>query len=98
MDAIFDFEPLDDKLDLSSMLRRTTSFTDPAATAFDALEQGYVYFAQHGVPGDSDFGTMVYIDHNGGSHYDGQQSAIFNLHGVSSVDLLSPLFLDQLIV
>lgn len=34
------------------------------------VDRGFLYFVQHGTPGQADFGTKVMIDTNGGTHGD----------------------------
>ena len=38
------------------------------ASAADAIAQGYVYWVEHGQPGQAGFGTTVYVDRDGGAH------------------------------
>jgi hypothetical protein len=45
-----------------------------------AIDQGILYFVQHGTPGQADFGTKVMIDLNGGAHTD-----VFNNYVVADL-------------
>jgi hypothetical protein len=77
-----------DKIDFSSLIYWKTGFT--GATAQQAIDQGYIYFLQHGNPGEAGFGTTVRVDSDGGSHYAGGlwgDFAIADLAGVAAQGL-----------
>jgi Ca2+-binding RTX toxin-like protein len=87
-DAITDFEVGGgDKLAVGDLLQQETYFA--GTTAQEAIDQRYIYFLQHGNPGEAGFGTTVYIDRDGGSHraYLGGDFAIADLAGVAAQDL-----------
>jgi Ca2+-binding RTX toxin-like protein len=66
-DTVVDFDPSGgDKLYVDDLLRDTTSFAGSAIQ--DAIDQGYIYWLEHGQPGQAGFGTTVYIDRDGGKH------------------------------
>lgn len=72
-----------DRIDLREALASST-FT--GSTAYEAYQQGYLYFVEHGTPGEEGFGTTVYMDRNGsapdyGYHVD---VALVNLEGVAA--------------
>jgi Ca2+-binding RTX toxin-like protein len=52
-----------DTIDLRQLFDKYTNFT--GTTADQAWAQGYLYFVEHGKPGEAGFGTTVYIDPNG---------------------------------
>lgn len=96
MDTITDFKgAAGDKIDLSALYFSASSFS---GTAADAVAQGYLYWAQHGVVGQPGFGTTVYVDLNGGAHTVmdsllGQNFALADLEGVAANQLNSSYFL-----
>jgi len=64
LDIIKDFSAADgDILDVAEVLDVYTSFA--GGTATDAINQGYIYWVQHGTVGQPGFGTTLYIDPNG---------------------------------
>ena len=90
----FDANPFSgDVMDLRALFDKYTDFT--GTTADQAWSQGYLYFVQHGNPGEAGFGTTVYIDPNGkapdeptyyGQTYD---IKVANLEGVSHSQISS---------
>jgi Ca2+-binding RTX toxin-like protein len=79
-----------DVLDIASLLDGKTSFA--GTTGAQAITQGYVYWVQHGQPGQADFGTTVYVDRDGGLHnpngmFGFGDFAIADLQGVAANQL-----------
>ncbi len=75
-----------DRIDLREALASST-FT--GTHAYEAFQQGYIYFVEHGTPGEEGFGTTVYMDRNGsaadyGYHVD---VALVSLDGVAADSL-----------
>jgi Ca2+-binding RTX toxin-like protein len=91
-DTIADFATAGgDRLDLDSLLYRT-SFSGANPSAADAVSQGYIYWVQHGQPGQAGFGTTVYVDRDGGAHnpsglFGTGDFAVADLQGVAASDL-----------
>jgi Ca2+-binding RTX toxin-like protein len=92
IDTIVDFDFVTDGtsfsgdwIDLRQLFDKYSSFT--GNTAFEAWQQGYLFFVQHGDPGEPGFGTTVYFDPNGtapDTFYPYQAFAVVNLEGVAS--------------
>jgi Ca2+-binding RTX toxin-like protein len=86
-DTITDFEvACGDTLDVGSLLD-ATSFG--GTTAAQAIGQGYIYWVQHGQPGQAGFGTTVYVDRNGSAFdfLNAPDLAIADLQGVAANQL-----------
>lgn len=96
MDTITDFNgAAGDKIDLAALFFSASSFS---GTPADAVNNGYVYWVQHGAVGQPGFGTTVYVDLNGGAHtvmdsLFGQNFALADLEGVAANQLNSSHFL-----
>ncbi len=99
-DRITDFDTAGtdhDFIDVSALLDNETSFSLPnftgsaAVAASRAINDGYIYFVQHGTAGEPGFGTKVMIDVNGtvngGSHSTLANVAIADLDGVAANQL-----------
>jgi hypothetical protein len=82
-----------DRIDIGYLLDQETNFT--GATAQQAIDQGYIYFLQHGMPGQAGFGTKLMIDLNGGGAGDGTAGdmAIADLLGVQQNQLNASHFI-----
>jgi hypothetical protein len=67
--------------------------TRPASPtgAAAAVAEGYIYWVQHGQPGQAGFGTTVYIDRNGTAldSLNAPDLAIADLPGVAATQLNS---------
>lgn len=96
LDTITDFDgnPFSgDMIDLRQLFDKFTNFA--GTTADQAWAQGYLYFVQHGNPGEAGFGTTVYIDRNGsapdepGYYGAAADIAVVRLAGVSHSDISS---------
>jgi Ca2+-binding RTX toxin-like protein len=82
-DTITDFEVAgSDVLNLRTLLDDKTSFA--GGTAANAITQGYIYWTQHGQPGQAGFGTTVYVDRDGGLH---SPNGMFGLGDFAIADL-----------
>jgi Ca2+-binding RTX toxin-like protein len=79
-DTIRDFDPNADYVLLHTLIWDATDFAGTGER--DAIDDGYIYFRTHGAPGDRDYGTMVYVDRDGGAHDTAQDLAIVDLRGV----------------
>jgi Ca2+-binding RTX toxin-like protein len=79
-DVIMDFDPASDLINVLSLIWDATDFA--GSTEREAIDDGYIYFRTHGAPGDREFGTMVYIDRDGGAHDTAQDLAVVDLRGV----------------
>lgn len=89
-DTIADFQTAGgDRLDFDSILYKTGF---GGAAAADAIAQGYIYWVQHGLPGQAGFGTTVYVDRDGGAHnpaglFGTGDFAVADLQGVTANQL-----------
>jgi Ca2+-binding RTX toxin-like protein len=93
LDTIKDFGAAEgDILDVAEVLDVYTSFA--GATATEAINQGYIYWIQHGTVGQPGFGTTVYVDVNGTAANVGRSLpfALAYLEGVPSSDLTAAQF------
>ena len=93
LDTIKDFNAADgDILDVAGVLDVYTSFAGTSAT--DAINQGYLYWVQHGTVGQPGFGTTLYIDPNGTAANIGRSLpfALAFLEGTPSSDLTAAQF------
>jgi Ca2+-binding RTX toxin-like protein len=82
-----------DLIDLSQLLRSQSNFTF-GDTAQSAIDHGYIYFFQHGIPGQAGFGTYVKVDLNGGTHTDDANNFIIaDLQGVAANQLKADHFM-----
>jgi len=63
---VVDFDVSDDALFIYDLLESKTNFA--GGSTQDAIDQGYIYWLEHGQPGQAGFGTTVYIDLDGGKH------------------------------
>ena len=95
MDTITDFDTSGsdkDTIDLAHLLNTRTAFNGGGAQA--AIDQGYIYFVQHGMPGTAGFGTTVMVDLDGGAHGDTANNfAIVDLQGIFASEMRADLFL-----
>lgn len=91
-DVIADFDDglAGDRIDLRQIFDKHTTFT--GTTANQAVSQGYLYFVEHGTPGEAGFGTFVRIDLDGGSHHPTNSFSIVDLEGVSRDDLSTVVY------
>ncbi len=91
-DTITDFGYWE-QIDLSSLLDSKTTFAGTSAA--DAISQGYIYWVQHGQPGQADFGTTVYIDRDGTplDFLNAPDLAIVDLKGMAASQLGASNFL-----
>jgi Ca2+-binding RTX toxin-like protein len=95
-DTVVDFDASHDKLFIYDLLEGKTNFTGWPAQ--DAIDQGYIYWLEHGQPGQAGFGTTVYIDRDGGKHnptgiLGAGDFAIADLLGVSAGQINAGVFI-----
>jgi Ca2+-binding RTX toxin-like protein len=84
--------PTRDTIDLAQILDAKSNFA--GTTAQQAINQGYIYFVQHGTAGQEGFGTTVMVDLNGGAHNDAANNfGVVELSGVRASELGSWHFL-----
>lgn len=77
-------------LNLASLIADKTDFAGTSSA--EAVAQGYIYWVQHGAPGQPGFGTTVYVDRDGGTHQPnpalaGADFAVADLDGVAAAEL-----------
>jgi Ca2+-binding RTX toxin-like protein len=90
-DTIIDFDAAGgDRINLDLLLTQTNFGANTSAA--DAIAQGYIYWVEHGQPGQAGFGTTVYVDRNGGAHnatglFGMGDFAVADLQGVAATDL-----------
>jgi len=93
-DTITDFDTSGtdrDTIDFTKIFDEKTNF---GGTNAQAIQQGFIYFVQHGTVGQAGFGTTVMVDLNGGTHADAANNfAVVDLLGVRATDLTSQHFL-----
>ena len=92
-DTIKDFDAAEgDILDVADVLDLATTFA--GGTATDAINQGYLYWTQHGTVGQPGFGTMIRIDPNGTAANAGTNLpyALAWLEGVASSEITASVF------
>jgi Ca2+-binding RTX toxin-like protein len=72
-----------DLIDLSAVLDRQTNFpsTGQITDASLAIGLGYIYFVQHGTPGEAGFGTKILVDADGGAR--GADFVVADLQGIA---------------
>jgi Ca2+-binding RTX toxin-like protein len=92
-DTITDFDTSGadhDFVDISTILVNQSNFYS-TGTRFDAqaaFDRGYLYFVQHGTPGQADFGTYVMVDLNGGGHGDAANNfKVADLVGIGAAEV-----------
>jgi Ca2+-binding RTX toxin-like protein len=97
-DTVADFEAAGgDRIHLAYLIVNETNFAQ-GGTASDAIGQGYIYWVQHGQPGQAGFGTTLYLDRDGGAHNPGGifgtgDFAIADLQGVAANQLNASHFI-----
>ncbi len=95
VDTVTDFDTSGsdhDTIDIAYLMATKTSFT--GSTFQQAVDQGYLFFVQHGTPGSADFGTKVMIDTNGGTHVDAATNyVVADLKGVFASEMRADLFI-----
>jgi Ca2+-binding RTX toxin-like protein len=92
-DTIKDFDAAEgDILDVADVLDIATTFA--GGTATDAINQGYLYWREHGTVGQPGFGTVLYVDPNGTAANTGTNLpfALAWLDGVSSSTITASVF------
>jgi Ca2+-binding RTX toxin-like protein len=87
----FDISGADhDFIDLIGILKKQSDFFSTAGShsVRGAFDRGYIFFAQHGTPGEANFGTHLNVDLNGGSHNDPLNTYIVaDLQGIARADV-----------
>jgi Ca2+-binding RTX toxin-like protein len=96
MDRILDFNaPQGDRIDLMSLLDEATNFY--GGSAQDAVSQGYLYWVQHGNPGEEGYGTTIYLDRNGfGADSAVGDIAVVDLAGVGADQIGAQQFIGYI--